>query len=163
MSEAQKYGWSEGADVTLHVKLRSDLKTAMLAKDTGVKDAIRQVISEFPKLTMPLVLESGKKTTRLKKDDEITNDDIVDIIRGLVKSEKTVLELKKEKSSEYLEILGQYLPQMADRETVKAWIEENVDLSAVKSPMQAMGPIMKHFGKTADGSLVKAILQEMAG
>jgi hypothetical protein len=27
--------------------------------------------------------------------------------------------------------------------------------------MQAMGPIMKHFGKTADGNLVKAILQEM--
>ncbi len=161
MSEAKKYGWSDASDVTLLVKLRSDLKTAMLSRDTGVKDAIRQVISEFPKLTMPLILESGKKTTRLKKDDEITNDDIVDIIRGLVKSEKTVLELKKEGSSEYLETLEQYLPQMADRETVKAWIEENVDLSAVKSPMQAMGPIMKHFGKTADGTMVKAILQEM--
>ena len=161
MSENTTYGWSNASGVALLAKLRSDLKTSMLNRDVVVKDAIRQVISEFPKLTMPLVLESGKKTTRLKKDDEITNEDIVDIIRGLVKSEKTVLELKKEESSGYLEILSQYLPQMTDRGTIKAWIEENVDLSAVKSPMQAMGPIMKHFGKTADGSMVKAILQEM--
>jgi hypothetical protein len=28
--------------------------------------------------------------------------------------------------------------------------------------MQAMGPIMKHFGKQADGSLVKQILQDLA-
>lgn len=163
MSEAKKYGWSDGSEVKLLVKLKQDLKTAMLCKDNGVRDTIRQVISEFPKLTMPLVLESGKKTTRLKKDDEISNDDILGIISGLVKSEKMVLELKKEDSSEYLEVLEQYLPKMADRETVKAWIEENVDLSALKSPMQGMGPIMKHFGKSADGSMVKAILHELIG
>jgi hypothetical protein len=28
--------------------------------------------------------------------------------------------------------------------------------------MQAMGFVMKHFGKTADGALVKSILGEMA-
>jgi uncharacterized protein YqeY len=110
---------------------------------------------------VPIVLESGKKTTRLKKEDEISNDDILDIIRGLVKSERTVLELKKEASSEYLEVLELYLPQLADWPTIEAWIAANVDLAAIKSPMQAMGPIMKHFGKTADGNLVKAILQEM--
>jgi hypothetical protein len=163
MSGTKDYGWSDDSDVTLLAKLRSDLKTAMLRRDSGVKDTIRQVISEFPKLTVPLVLESGKKTTRLKKDDEITNDDIVDIIRGLVKSERTVLELKKEETSEYLETLELYLPKMAERDTVKAWIMENVDFTAVKSPMQAMGPIMKHFGKTADGNMVKDILQEIAG
>jgi len=134
----------------------------MLNKDAGARDTIRQVISEFPKLTMPLVLESGKKSSRLKTDDEITNDDIVSIIRGLVKSEKSVLEIKKESTSYYLEFLERYLPKMLDEETIIAWIEENVDLAAIKSPMQAMGPIMKHFGKSADGNMVKGILQKMA-
>ncbi len=162
MGTDNKYGWNDGMELSLLEKLRADLKSAMRSKDVTEKDAIRQVISEFPKLTVPLTLESGKKTTRLKKDDEITNDDIVDIIRGLVKSERTVLEIKKMDSSDYLAFLELYLPQMADKESIVKWIEDNVDLSKVKSPMQAMGPIMKHFGKTADGNLVKSILQGMA-
>ena len=111
---------------------------------------------------MPITLESGKKTTRCKKDQEITNEDLISLIQGLIKSEKTVLELKKEESSAYLEILQTYLPQMVDRETITTWINENIDFSQFKSPMQTMGPIMKHFGKTADGNLVKEVLSEMA-
>ncbi|MEA2060785.1 MAG: hypothetical protein U9P10_09835 [Thermodesulfobacteriota bacterium] len=36
-----------------------------------------------------------------------------------------------------------------------------MDFSNFKSPMQAMGSVMKHFGKLADGNQVKAILQKM--
>lgn len=162
MESGKEYGWEQSMDMPLLAKLKLDLKTAMKNKDITEKDAIRQIMAEFPKLTMPITLESGKKTTRLKTDDEITDEDIMDIIRGLVKSEKAVLEIKKESSSDYLDFLQLYLPKMADKDTIVAWIEDNVDFSKVKSPMQAMGPIMKHFGKTADGNLVKSILQEMA-
>ena len=61
----------------------------------------------------------------------------------------------------YLEILESYLPQMAERAEIESWIGENIDFSKFKSPMQAMGPIMKHYGKLADGNLVKEILQEI--
>ena len=156
------YGWQSEMQTTLLEKLKQDLKSAMRNKDNAVRDAIRQVMSEFPNLTVPIKLESGKKTTRLKKPEEITNDDVIDIIRKLVKSEKTVLEAKKEESSIYLETLERYLPQMASREDIADWIKNNIDLSEFKSPMQAMGPIMKHYGKQADGSLVKQILQDLA-
>jgi len=142
-------------------KLKNDLKASMKNRDHAVRDTIRMIMSEYPKLTVPIVLESGKKTTRPKKREEITDDDILDIIRGLVKSENTVLEAKGEVSSRYLKILASYLPKMAEREEVEAWIGENVDLAAFKSPMQAMGPIMKHFGKLADGAMVKKILTEL--
>lgn len=157
---AASYGWSKDMSMSLQAKIKQDLKTALLKKDAVTKDAIRMVMSEFPKLTVPITLESGKKTTRLKKPGEITDDDILDIIRKLVKSEKTVLELKNEDSSDYLECLTAYLPQMASRAEIDAWISENVDFSSFKSPMQAMGTIMKHFGKLADGKRVKQILQE---
>lgn len=156
------YGWNQEMDVTLLQKMKADLKTAMLAKDHAARDAIRQVMSEFPKLTVPLTLESGKKSFRCKKDDEITNDDILSLIQGLVKSERIVLEIKKEATSPYLEVLSTYLPKMADRETILAWIEANIDFGQFKTPMQAMGPIMKHFGKAADGVLVKEILDAKA-
>ena len=61
-----------------------------------------------------------------------------------------------------MEMLESYLPQMATQEAITAWIQVNIDFSDFKSPMQAMGPIMKHFGKLADGSLVKQILPELA-
>ncbi len=158
-----EYGWNKDMGTGLLGTLRADLKSAMLGKDNDARDTIRQVISELPKLTIPITLESGKKTTRCKNNDEITDDDIIAIIRGLVKSEKTVLEFKKEVSSPYLELLSCYMPQMLDGAAIKAWIGENVDFGKFKSPVQAMGQVMKHFGKTADGSLVKAILAEMAG
>jgi len=159
MESEKAYGWDEAAGVPLLAKLKSDLKAAMLAKNEEAKGALRIVISEMPtKLTIPITLESGKKSSRPKKDEEITNDDIISLIQGLVKSEKQTLELKKEATSAYLQILESYLPKMAGEEDIAAWVKNNVDLSQFKSPMQAMGPIMKHFGKTADGNLVKKVL-----
>ncbi|MEJ2221970.1 MAG: GatB/YqeY domain-containing protein, partial [Desulfobacterales bacterium] len=105
-------------------------------------------------------LESGKKSTRLKTNEEITDDDIIGIIQGLAKSDRMVLEAKNEASSDYLNTLLLYLPQMASREEIIAWIGDNIDFSEYKNKMQAMGPIMKHFGKQADGKMVNQILQE---
>src|SRR3989339_305623 len=112
MSTETPYGWNAATGTTLLAKLKSDLKAAMLSKNETVKGALRIIISEFPtKITMPITLESGKKSTRAKREEEIT-----------------------------------------------AWAKENVDLSQFKNAMQAMGPIMKHFGKSADGKVVKKVL-----
>jgi uncharacterized protein YqeY len=146
--------------ISLHDKLRTDLKSAMLNKDQEVRNTLRMIISEFPKLTVPLTLESGKKSTRLKKPEEITDDDVIGIIKGLTKSEQTVLEITGQTSSDYLEILQSYLPQMIDREAITIWISENIDFSQYKNRMQAMGSVMKHFGKLADGKIVNQILKE---
>jgi uncharacterized protein YqeY len=160
MSDSTEYGWNQEMPLTLLLKVKQDLKTAMLSKNQEARNTMRQIMAEFPKLTVPLTLESGKKSTRLKKPEEITNDDIIGIINGLVKSEQTVLEAKKEATSQYLEILQLYLPQMVSREEIMAWIKENIDFSQYKNKMQAMAIIMKHFGKTADGKQVNQILQE---
>lgn len=156
-----KYGWDASMKVSLHDKIRQDMKSAMIKKDTAVRDTMRLIMGAFPSLTVSITLESGKKTTRAKKPEEITDDDLLNIIRKFVKSEKTVLDLKKETTSDYLELLDLYLPKMATSEDIEAWIQENVDFSGFKSPMQAMGNVMKHFGKLADGNRVKAILRKM--
>jgi uncharacterized protein YqeY len=156
-----EYGWNAAMKVRLYDKIRQDMKTAMVKKDTEVRDTMRLIMGSFPELTVAIVLESGKKTTRVKKPEEITDDDLINIIRKFTKSEKTVLELKKENSSTYLELLNLYLPQMATSDEIEQWIRENIDLSQFKSPMQAMGSVMKHFGKLADGNQVKEILKNI--
>jgi uncharacterized protein YqeY len=160
--QADEFGWNQDMGVSLHDKIKIDLKNAMLQKRNDIRDAIRVLMGEYPKLTVPITLESGKKTFRVKKPEEITDDDLLGIIQGLVKSEKSVLELQKKESSAYLQVLETYLPKMAAREEVLTWMKENIDLSQYKSPMQAMGPIMKHFGKLADGNMVKGLLQELS-
>jgi uncharacterized protein YqeY len=140
-SKGAEYGWHQDMPMSLHDKIRADLKTSMRNKAAEVKSTMRLIMAEFPKLTVPLTLESGKKTTRLK-------------------TERIVLEAKSEETSEYLEILESYLPKMATREEVVDWIKANIDFSQFKNKMQAMGTIMKHFGKLADGKMVNLVLRE---
>jgi len=156
-----EYGWDSSMGISLYDKIRQDMKSAMIKKDTAVRDTMRLIMGAFPSLTVSITLESGKKTTRVKKPEEITDDDLLNIIRKFVKSEKTVLELKKEDTSNYLELLNLYLPRMATSEEIEQWIRDNVDLSEFKSPMQAMGKVMKHYGKLADGNQVKEVLKNM--
>jgi uncharacterized protein YqeY len=158
--ETIKYGWSQDMQLSLHDKLRADLKKAMLNRDPEVRNTMRLIMAEFPKLTVPITLESGKKTTRLKKPEEINNDDVIGIIKGLVKSEQTVLEITGQSTSDYLEILRSYLPKMIDKEEITTWMKDNIDFSQYKNKMQAIGSVMKHFGKLADGKLVNQILKE---
>ena len=154
------YGWDNNMPLSLHEKIKQDLKRSMLNKDHEVKNTLRLIMAEYPGLTVPITLKSGKKTTRPKKAEEITDDDIIGIVQKLVKAEKTVLELKQETTSDYLAILESYLPRMATKEEIVVWIKENIDFTQFKNPMQAIGPTMKHFGKLADGQFVKEILQD---
>lgn len=159
-SAKKDYGWNQDMPMSLLEKIREDLKTSMLNKDIEVKNTMRLIMAEFPKLTVPITLESGKKTTRLKTPEEISNDDIIGVIQGLIKAERIVLEVKNEETSEYLQILESYLPKMANREEIIVWIKENIDFSEYKNKLQAMGTIMKHFGKMADGKMVNQVLRE---
>ncbi|TWI75543.1 hypothetical protein LZ24_00590 [Desulfobotulus alkaliphilus] len=157
----KKYGWTPECPVNLSEKIREDIKVAMKQKEDHIRDALRMIISEFPKLTVPIILESGKKSFRCKKNEEITNEDVTGLIRGLIKSEKILLDAKKETTSDFIEILQEYIPKPADEYEIKKWIEENLDFTSLQHPSAGIGLVMKHFGVRADGLLVKKILADM--
>ena len=131
--------------MTLQEQIKKDLIEAIKAKDSVRKEALRVVLGEFDR--------QDKK--------EFTDQEVAGVIRKLVKSERETLELKGEPDSGFLRTLEEYLPKMATEEEIIAFINENIDLSQFKNTMQAMGPIMKHFGETADGHTVKEILQNL--
>ena len=54
------YGWNPDMPMPLQEKLKEDLKLALRSRHDVLKNAIRQVMSEFFKLTVPVVLEGGK-------------------------------------------------------------------------------------------------------
>jgi len=130
----------------LQETIKKDLVSAMKARDEEKKAALRVILGEFGR--------SDKK--------ELSDDEVVKVLRKLMKSEKEVLEKKgAERDSEFLKIIESYLPGMASEEEIIAWINEHIDFSRFKNKMQAMGSIMKHFGSMADGDTVKQILQKL--
>jgi uncharacterized protein YqeY len=132
--------------MNLQSQMKKDLSTAIKAKDEKKKDTLRVILGEFGRL--------DKK--------ELSDDEVVKILKKLMKSEKEVLEQKGETAdSEFIKIIETYLPKMATEEEITAWIHENIDFSQFKNKMQAMGLVMKHFGATADGNFVKEIIQKM--
>ena len=133
--------------MTLQDKLKADLKSAMKARDEARKDAIRVAMGEMAR--------SDKK--------QVPDDEIINILKKLIKSEKEMLEKSGQgTTSPFIAIIEAYLPQMATRDDIHRWIAANIDFSAYKNKMQAMGPIMAHFGASADGNVVKQVLQSFS-
>ena len=132
--------------MNLQAQMKKDLSAAIKAKNKNKKDTLRVILGEFGRL--------DKK--------ELSDDEVVKILKKLIKSEKEVLEQKGETAdSEFIKVIENYLPKMATAEEILAWIQQNIDFSQFKNKMQAMGLIMKHFGATADGNIVKKIIQKM--
>ena len=132
--------------MNLQNQMKKDLPAAIKARDEEKKDTLRVILGEFGRL--------DKK--------ELSDEEVVKILKKLMKSEKEVLEQKgKATDSEFIRVIEDYLPKMATEEEITAWIHQNIDFSQFKNKMQAMGLIMKHFGATTDGNFVKRIIQKM--
>jgi uncharacterized protein len=132
--------------MSLQEQIKKDLAAAMKAKDDATKDALRVIMGEL-----------GRQASK-----EISDDDVIKILKKLIKSEKEVLEKSTGAASDHFILIAEnYLPRMAAEAHIKAWIAANIDFKDYKNKMQAMKPIMAHFGAAADGNLVKKVLSEL--
>ena len=130
--------------MTLQEQIKKDLSSAIKAKDEEKKSTIRVIIGEL-----------GRQDKK-----EFSDDEVIRILKKLIKSERETIEKRGDSSdSEFIKIVENYLPKMASEEEIKVWISQNVDFSQLKNKMQAMKPIMQHFGSTADGNTVRRILE----
>lgn len=120
----------------------------MKARDEAKKDTLRVIMGEMARLDQK----------------QFPDDDIIKILKKLIKSEKEMLEKSgRGETSAFIDIIETYLPQMASEDEISRWITGNIDFSAFKNKMQAMGPIMAHFGASVDGKVVKKVLQGFPG
>lgn len=128
----------------LQEQIKKDLTAAMKAKDEKKKNILRVIMGEF-----------GRQAAK-----EIPDADVIQIIKKLVKSEKEVLAQSGGGDiNSFIEVAEGYLPQTASETEIAEWIKSNIDFAQFNNKMQAMKPIMAHFGAAADGNLVKKVLQ----
>ncbi|WP_419174128.1 GatB/YqeY domain-containing protein [Desulfosediminicola sp.] len=131
--------------MNLQETIKSQLKDAMKAKDSARLGVIRILIGEFQR----------------QPEKELSDEKVVAIIKKLIKSERELIDAGGTGDLDYIANLESYLPQQASEEDIKTWISDNIDFSQFGNKMQAMKPIMAHFGSSADGNIVKKILQEL--
>ncbi len=131
--------------MTLREQIRADLKNSMKAKDEARTSALRVILGEFAR----------------QPNKELSDLEVQAIVKKLVKSEEEMIAQSHGEETDFLRILRNYLPQQVDEAAIRSWIEANIDFSQFKNKMQAMKPIMTHFGGAADGNLVKDILNSL--
>jgi uncharacterized protein YqeY len=130
-------------NMSLQKKIKADLAAAMKAKDEAKKSALRVIMGEL-----------GRQAEK-----KISDADVIGIVKKLVKSEKEVMEKRGTREpTAFMRVAQGYLPQMATEEEIQSWIAANINFDEIKNKMQAMKPIMQHFGSNADGNLVKKVL-----
>jgi len=129
--------------MTIQEKIKADVKTAMLAKETQTRDILRVVIGEFNRI--------GKEVS----DTEAT---------ATIK--KMVANAQEMKNESEVEILSAYLPKQLTEDQLDMLISQIIEDEKIDS-MRGMGKIMSElqrgFAGQYDGKLASKIVKEKLG
>ncbi|MBX2996172.1 MAG: GatB/YqeY domain-containing protein [Bdellovibrionaceae bacterium] len=139
-------------------KLTADMKDAMRAKDSLRLDAIRFLQAAI------------KKTEIDMRPNPITPDDVLGVVKKMVKQRKESIEQYQaasrqdlvDKETAELKILENYLPAQMSREQIEALVVATIaELKA--STVKDMGPVMKAViaksGGAADNKIVSEVIK----
>ena len=136
----------------------ADVKSAMKDKDSVKLNTLR-------------FLQAAIKNREIEaRPDALTSDDVMAVLKKLVKQRKESIEqyqnagrtdLADQEASE-LKILETYLPAQMSREQIEALVTEVVAALGAKT-VKDMGPVMKEMmartGGAADGKILSEVIK----
>ncbi len=144
---------------TIQDKIDDDYKAAFKAKNVDVYMPLRPVLS-------------GLKQASIDARKELTNEEIINILKTEVKKRKDALEQFKQGGREDLvkqaeneiKVISAYLPAQMDDAALRAIVEETKAELGIDDPKKAgqlMGAVMKKVKGQADGGRVKSMVDEL--
>ncbi|POZ88807.1 GatB/YqeY domain-containing protein [Petrotoga sibirica] len=139
--------------------LNNDLKKFMKEKNTLALNAVRSIISEI-------------KNKEVEKGAELTEEEIVQVIKKQIKMRKDSIEQFEradrndlaEKEKKEVEILQEYLPEQLSDEELKKIIEETiseVNATSKKDFGKVMKLVIQKVQGRADGKKISEILSTL--
>lgn len=139
-------------------KIMADVKAAMIAKESLKLGALR-------------MLQAAIKNREIElRPEAISNDDVMGVIKKLVKQRKESIEQYQQanrqdlvdKEAEELKVLENYLPAQMSREQIEPIVNEVIAALGAKA-VKDMGPVMKEViartAGTADNKIVSEIIK----
>lgn len=133
------------------------------------QDAMKN--KETEKLSILRMLSAAIKNAEIKKQSELTDDEVQDVIRIMVNQSKDALldfekggraDLVKQNKSE-IDFLSQYLPNQLSDEDIEQKVRQILKPLGTKESLNfgmAMGIIMKELKGQADGDKVRGLLNK---
>ena len=139
------------------------MTAAMKARDDLRVQTLLGALAAF---TNELVAKSKKPTEELADNDAIT------VLKRLAKQRNEAAEVYEkgdraelaEKESKELKIIEEYLPQMASREDIEKVArakKEALGVADASGAGKLTGAVMKEFGGSADGGVVKEVVASL--
>ena len=149
--------------MTLEQQVQEDIKQAMKAKDTVAMNATRAIKGQ---ILLFKTSEGGSK--------EVTDGDILNMIRKLVKQRKEAAEQytaagRQELADNELAeaaVLEKYLPKQLSAEEVKAKVQEiiaQVGATSIKDMGKVMGVANKALAGLSDGRTISTVVKDLLG
>ena len=145
--------------MNLKQQLRHDLTAAMRARDERRKSVLRMALSAV-------------QLAEVEKKDELSDEDVLIVLRKEVRSREDALvtikeagrtEMAMDEEAE-LEILRTYLPQLMDADAVTALAQRVIDEVQATSPSdmgQVMKVLMPQVRGKADGRMVSETVRAL--
>ncbi len=149
--------------MTLEQQVQEDIKQAMKAKDTVAMNATRAIKGQ---ILLFKTSEGGSK--------EVTDGDILNMIRKLVKQRKEAAEQytaagRQELADNELaeaSVLERYLPKQLSVDEVKVKVQEiisQVGATSIKDMGKVMGAANKALAGLSDGRTISTVVKELLG
>ncbi len=144
--------------MTFTERINADIKTAMLAREKGKLEALRDIKSK-------LMLEATSGA------GEVTEETAMKIVMKLHKQRMETYTLYMEQNREDLakdeifqaEIIEQYLPKMMSEEEIKAEVLQAIQQTGAAGPKdmgKVMGVLTSKLAGKADGKVVSSLVKE---
>jgi uncharacterized protein YqeY len=138
----------------LLARLQHDLNTARKAQDKGQVTLLGTIISDV-------------KNREIEVKRDLTDDDVVDVIRRGIKKRRESIEMYDKGARADLatternevETLGKYMPAPVSDDEVRAAVRAAIDGGAANVGA-VMGKVMAQFKGRAEGGTINAIVRE---
>jgi uncharacterized protein len=154
------------AHMGLKERLRSDLVTAIKARDEVRSSTLRMVLTSITNAEV-----AGKESR------ELTDEDVLGVLTSESKKRREAAEAfadagrEEQAAKEKAEaaVIADYLPEQMSAEEIDALVKETVDqLGARDDGMRAMGRVMgvltpRTKGRADGGAVAAAVRRELAG
>ncbi|MBM3205537.1 GatB/YqeY domain-containing protein [Candidatus Shapirobacteria bacterium] len=143
----------------LLTQIQSDLSSALKDKDEIRVSTLRLLLSEI-------------HNRQIEKQADLTDEDIVAVIRHGVKQRQEAMEAYQkggrddlvQKEKQEAEILSKYLPQEMTTKELEKLVKEAIDESQATGPAdfgKVMGLVMNKVKGRIDGAKVAAVVKKM--
>ena len=144
--------------MTFTERINADIKTAMLAREKGKLEALRDIKSK-------LMLEATSGA------GEVTEETAMKIVMKLHKQRMETYALYMEQNREDLakdeifqaEIIEQYLPKMMSEEEIRAEVLQAIQQTGAESQKdmgKVMGVLTSKLAGKADGKVISSLVKE---